>query len=79
MRIAAVLLAWFLPFCLAAPSVAQESKAKKPAAKKPRPKVADDLKKFEESEYWIYNNLPKALERAKAEEKPLLVVIRCVP
>jgi hypothetical protein len=42
-------------------------------------KVRDDRKTVEEDGYWIYNDLPKALDEAKKSGKPLLVTIRCIP
>jgi hypothetical protein len=42
-------------------------------------KVRNDRKTVEEEGYWIYNDLPKALDEAKKTGKPLLVTIRCIP
>ena len=42
-------------------------------------KVRGDRQRVEEEGYWIYNNLPKAFEQAKAEDKPIIVVLRCIP
>lgn len=41
--------------------------------------VRSDREKFAENESWIYNDLEKARQAARAENKPLMVVIRCVP
>src|SRR6185369_7539470 len=42
-------------------------------------RVRDDLEQFTSAGRWIYNDLPRGLEKAKATGKPLLVVIRCIP
>ena len=42
-------------------------------------KVRGDKKRVEGDGYWIYNDLPRGIERAKETKKPLLVVFRCVP
>lgn len=42
-------------------------------------KVRGDKKRVEGDGYWIYNDLPLGVERAKESKKPLLVVFRCVP
>jgi len=41
--------------------------------------VRDDLKLVSGIDRWIYNDLPKAVAKAKATGKPLLVVLRCIP
>ena len=38
--------------------------------------VKDDLAKFNQDEYWIYNNVEKGIAKAKTTGKPLLVVFR---
>ena len=49
-------------------------------AQNPREKkVRDDKVKVEADGYWIYNNLPKAFEEAKATGKPMAVILRCIP
>ena len=49
-------------------------------AQNPREKkVRDDKVKVEADGFWIYNNLPKAMEQAKAEKKPVVVALRCIP
>jgi hypothetical protein len=49
-------------------------------AQNPREKkVRDDKVKVEADGFWIYNNLPKAFEQARAEKKPIVVVLRCLP
>src|SRR5581483_3790542 len=49
-------------------------------AQNPREKqVRDDKLKVEADGFWIYNNLPKAFDQAKAEKKPIVVVLRCIP
>lgn len=56
-----VLAALALTFALALPDPA--------AAQNPREKkVRDDKVKVEADGFWIYNNLPKALEEAKKDE-----------
>lgn len=42
-------------------------------------KVRGDKKRVEGDGYWIYNDLPGGIERAKESKRPLLVVFRCVP
>lgn len=42
-------------------------------------KVRGDKKRVEGDGYWIYNDLPSGVARAKESTKPLLVVFRCVP
>ena len=37
------------------------------------------LKDIEVAEHWIYDDLPQAYAKAKATEKPILVVLRCIP
>lgn len=52
------------------------------AAAEPTPrekKVRDDKVKVEADGFWIYNDLPKALEQAKKDGKPLVVALRCLP
>ncbi|MCI0699566.1 MAG: PDZ domain-containing protein [Planctomycetia bacterium] len=54
-----------------------------PASTQPKPtredKVRDDKKKVEADGFWIYNNLPKAFEQAKKDNKPIIVALRCIP
>ncbi len=42
-------------------------------------KVRGDKQRVEGDGYWIYNDLPNGIERAKESKKPLLVVFRCIP
>ncbi len=42
-------------------------------------KVRDDKQKNEISGFWHYNNFPKGIEEAKLTNKPIMVVLRCVP
>jgi hypothetical protein len=42
-------------------------------------KVEKDLTRFRESTTWVYNDLTQATTAAKAANKPLLVVLRCIP
>lgn len=42
-------------------------------------KVRGDRERVEADERWIYNDLPRAMEAALDEDKPLLVVLRCIP
>ncbi|MBI3467382.1 MAG: hypothetical protein HY000_30605 [Planctomycetes bacterium] len=37
------------------------------------------LKDTEVGAHWIYNDIAKGFEEAKATDKPLLVMFRCVP
>ncbi len=55
---------------VAAPAVAQNAREKK---------VRDDKVKVEGEGFWIYNDLPKAFAEAKEKNKPLVVVLRCIP
>ncbi len=56
---------------LSAPGLAQPTPREK--------KVRDDKVKVEADGFWIYNNLPKAFEEAKKDNKPIVVVMRCLP
>lgn len=42
-------------------------------------KVRNDRKTFAESTAWIYNDLNAGIRAAKAANKPLFVVLRCIP
>lgn len=42
-------------------------------------KVRDDKKKVEAAGYWIYNDYATAIVEAKKTNKPLVVVLRCIP
>ena len=42
-------------------------------------KVRNDRKAFGSSRDWIYNDLAEGVRAAKASNKPLLVVFRCIP
>lgn len=42
-------------------------------------KVLADRKKFQDDPLWIYNDLPRGFAQAKKANKPLLVVLRCLP
>ena len=42
-------------------------------------KVLDDREKFLEEGRWIYQDLPAAVKAAKEDDKPLMVVLRCIP
>ncbi len=42
-------------------------------------KVLGDKKKFESMGLWFYNDLDGAFEAAKESNKPVLVVLRCIP
>ncbi len=41
--------------------------------------VRKDKEKIEADESWIYNDLNDGRAQAKAENKPLMVLIRCIP
>jgi serine protease Do len=64
------LIALVVSVALAGPAAAQNPREKK---------VRDDRVKVEADGFWIYNNLPKAFEQARAEKKPVVVVLRCIP
>jgi serine protease Do len=42
-------------------------------------KVRADKAKVEAEGFWIYNDLAKGFEQAKATGKPIVVVLRCIP
>lgn len=42
-------------------------------------KVREDKQKVEAEGFWIYNDLQKGFAEAKRTNKPLLVVLRCIP
>lgn len=42
-------------------------------------KVREDRKQFADSKDWIYNNLDEGIEAARAADRPLFVVFRCIP
>lgn len=42
-------------------------------------KVRADRKKVEAQGFWLYNDLPKAFELARKQNKPILVSLRCIP
>lgn len=49
------------------------------AAAQAQSPLGEALKDIPVADHWIYDDFPKAIARAKAENKPLMVVIRCVP
>lgn len=42
-------------------------------------KVRNDRRLLENSDHWIYNDLPRGLRQARLQRRPLLVVLRCIP
>ncbi len=42
-------------------------------------KVRDDKRKVLADGFWMYNDLPGAMAKAKENGKPVLVVLRCIP
>lgn len=42
-------------------------------------KVRNDRERFLDSDFWIYNDLAAAKRSARLLNKPLLVVLRCIP
>lgn len=48
-------------------------------AASPLEKVTEDMKAFSTPSRWIYNDLPRAIEQAKLQNKPLMIIFRCVP
>lgn len=48
-------------------------------AASPLEKVTEDMKAFSTPSRWIYNDLPRAIEQAKIQNKPLMIIFRCVP
>jgi hypothetical protein len=67
MRIA--MLSVFVAVCLAGVVSAQDRLTK---VRSDRQNVIDDG-------YWIYNDLPAAIDAARKSGKPILVVVRCIP
>lgn len=67
----------------ASESQPQEKKAARKAQAQPPNardvKVRADKKAFEGREDWIYNDLTQGVELAKATDKPILIVFRCIP
>ncbi|MGE3821213.1 MAG: thioredoxin family protein, partial [Isosphaeraceae bacterium] len=41
--------------------------------------VRDDRDAFQKSKDWVYNDLAAGIKLARAENKPLLIVFRCIP
>jgi hypothetical protein len=41
--------------------------------------VHDDKKALQSSDLWIYNDMDRAFEEARRQNKPLLIVYRCIP
>ena len=42
-------------------------------------KVREDQQRVTQEGFWIYNDLPKAFQKAKETGKPIVVVLRCIP
>jgi hypothetical protein len=65
------MLLFLLGLCLlaAGPAVAQDRDTK----------VRKDREAFQGSTEWIYNDLAEGVRAAKAADKPLFVVLRCIP
>ncbi len=42
-------------------------------------KVRNDRKAVTDDDSWVYNDLARGVKLARDENKPLLVVIRCIP
>jgi serine protease Do len=49
------------------------------AASHAKSPLGESLKDIDVAEHWVYDDWPRALAEAKASDKPLLVVLRCVP
>jgi hypothetical protein len=58
-----------LTVSLAAPVAAQDRETK----------VRNDRLLLEQSDHWIYNDLPRARREAARRQLPMLVVLRCIP
>lgn len=67
MKRISLLLLGLLPFCALAQDKAGVEETDKNFA------ATDD------KDFWIYNDLPSAFKRAKANGKPIMVVYRCIP
>lgn len=68
----------FVTTCLAA-AVLTPSMASGQAKPTRDEKVRSDKSDVLDDGYWIYNDLPKAIDTAKRSDKPLMVVFRCIP
>ena len=42
-------------------------------------KVRQDRAEFDADKFWYYDDLEAGLAAAKAENKPLMAVLRCIP
>lgn len=42
-------------------------------------KVRSDKQELQDNDKWIYNDLERGIQTARAEDKPLLIVYRCIP
>lgn len=49
------------------------------AAQSREEKVRNDKKKVEAEGFWIYGDLPRGLDEARQSNKPLVVILRCLP
>ena len=65
------MLRWLTTFCVLTGGSA--------LAQNREDKVRNDKTKVEAAGYWIYNDVPKALAEAKANGKPIVAVLRCLP
>ncbi|TVP99672.1 MAG: PDZ domain-containing protein [Planctomycetaceae bacterium] len=54
------------------PAIAQEKKTREQ-------KVREDRERVEAEGFWIYNDLERGFAEAERTDKPLLVVLRCIP
>jgi serine protease Do len=50
-----------------------------PAQQTREEKVLEDRRRVEAERFWIYNDLAKGLDEARATGKPVLVSLRCIP
>jgi len=42
-------------------------------------KVRQDKERMDADDFWIYNDLEKGMLAARRDNKPMLVVFRCIP
>ena len=61
-----------LLLCVSSTLLAEEKKSREQ-------KVREDRVRVEAEGFWMYNDLPGALAKARSNGKPILVVLRCLP
>ncbi len=61
-----------LLLCVSSTLLAEEKKSREQ-------KVREDRDRVEAEGFWMYNDLPGAIAKARSTGKPILVVLRCLP